>query len=577
MKNLILFFALILGVGAFAQTITIDGKKSKLKLILTRPDTTKLVKPDTSQHPVFNEPLELPEKQPPPFTPEGSYTAPNAVIRIYVEVAYRWTQFAGTPQNILEEIGRQIQDFKTMSERDGIRMEISLINIRTTAEPEYDMTNPNQILPSFAARMNVQYPPDKPRPFDFAYLWDLSIGGRNYGEMVYRNSISNPYGSFGIICAFRHYVQSTQRFPNYDWSYMVATHGFGHFLGLAHTFTCDNLLPNGTVGNIDSSSQASVTCNPPRKCRANMLVMGYGDQCYGGSKNPKYGFGRVHGAIARTNYTNWSRTAPQRTGLVTIKPCGITSASEGNNISITIQVPNLHNAISAELLETYNDQVNPTLIQELALSNNGPQNLSVTLSRTRVGKYDYQVRLVGNAPMSQSNLSTVVVSGVPPPPPCTYTYSNWSDCQPNGTQTRAVVSQSPNGCTGTPVLIQSCTYGPPVVQDGVIGPVMHYTQNSTSFFRFGIPTTGDWRYEVAYCRYDGTMNPPDSVTPPAACGIRNALNFSRPTAAQFSAGQINLQAITQPNVTGRWYRVRVRYRNGASGAILVKQSSWFWW
>jgi len=39
---------------------------------------------------------------------------------------------------------------------------------------------------------------------------------------------------------------------------------------------------------------------------------------------------------------------------------------------------------------------------------------------------------------------------------CTYTYSSWSACQSNNTQTRTVVSQSPDGCTGTPVLEQSC-------------------------------------------------------------------------------------------------------------------------
>lgn len=159
------------------------------------------------------------------------------------------------------------------------------------------------------------------------------------------------------------------------------------------------------------------------------------------------------------------------------------------------------------------------------------------------------------------------VSPPPPLPPCQFdsvcTNGNW------------VYTAKNQPCTGTKPP-RSCALPPPV-QDGVIGPVMHYTQNGTSFFRFNIPTTGDWRYEVAYCRYEGPMNPPDSVTPPAACGIRNALNFSRPTAAQLSAGQINLLAIPQPNITGKWYRVRVRYRNGSTGAILIKQSAWFWW
>lgn len=44
---------------------------------------------------------------------------------------------------------------------------------------------------------------------------------------------------------------------------------------------------------------------------------------------------------------------------------------------------------------------------------------------------------------------------------CTdFTYSSWGTCQPNNTQTRTILTQSPNNCTwGTPeVLEQSCTY-----------------------------------------------------------------------------------------------------------------------
>ena len=41
---------------------------------------------------------------------------------------------------------------------------------------------------------------------------------------------------------------------------------------------------------------------------------------------------------------------------------------------------------------------------------------------------------------------------------CTYSYSDWSACQPTNTQTRTILSHSPAGCTGAPVLSQSCTY-----------------------------------------------------------------------------------------------------------------------
>ena len=51
----------------------------------------------------------------------------------------------------------------------------------------------------------------------------------------------------------------------------------------------------------------------------------------------------------------------------------------------------------------------------------------------------------------------------PPPPTCSYTYSAWSTCQSNGTQTRVVTGSSPFGCTGSPgPLSESCTYVSPV-------------------------------------------------------------------------------------------------------------------
>jgi hypothetical protein len=43
-------------------------------------------------------------------------------------------------------------------------------------------------------------------------------------------------------------------------------------------------------------------------------------------------------------------------------------------------------------------------------------------------------------------------------PACIYTYTEWSECQPDNTQTREVISSSPEGCIGTPVLTQSCIY-----------------------------------------------------------------------------------------------------------------------
>lgn len=40
---------------------------------------------------------------------------------------------------------------------------------------------------------------------------------------------------------------------------------------------------------------------------------------------------------------------------------------------------------------------------------------------------------------------------------CKYTYSAWGACQSDGGQTHTVVSSTPSGCDGTPVLVQKCS------------------------------------------------------------------------------------------------------------------------
>ena len=56
----------------------------------------------------------------------------------------------------------------------------------------------------------------------------------------------------------------------------------------------------------------------------------------------------------------------------------------------------------------------------------------------------------------------VLTQSCTPPPPgaCTYTYSAWGTCT-NGNQSRTVTASTPAGCTGTPVLTQACTPPPP--------------------------------------------------------------------------------------------------------------------
>jgi len=65
----------------------------------------------------------------------------------------------------------------------------------------------------------------------------------------------------------------------------------------------------------------------------------------------------------------------------------------------------------------------------------------------------------------------MMVSGqVTPSQTCTYTYSDWGECQPNNTQTRTMLTATPEGCVGTPELSRSCDYVPPVLRLNIFSP-----------------------------------------------------------------------------------------------------------
>ena len=62
--------------------------------------------------------------------------------------------------------------------------------------------------------------------------------------------------------------------------------------------------------------------------------------------------------------------------------------------------------------------------------------------------------------------------------PCIFTYSPWSECQPNGTQTRKLISKMPANCSeGDPVLAKSCAYIEPV--EPKTDPVVIYCYPTT--------------------------------------------------------------------------------------------------
>ena len=85
------------------------------------------------------------------------------------------------------------------------------------------------------------------------------------------------------------------------------------------------------------------------------------------------------------------------------------------------------------------------------------------------------------------------------PTPCTYKYSDWGECQPNGTQSRAVLSSDRFGCTETPITVRPCTYVPLHDKDRDTSTAQPDSQNiqvgeatvPPDDKKDGKPTTGD--------------------------------------------------------------------------------------
>jgi len=74
--------------------------------------------------------------------------------------------------------------------------------------------------------------------------------------------------------------------------------------------------------------------------------------------------------------------------------------------------------------------------------------------------------VIFSGPLSDLSSGTFYPENMPVGPggsnSCAYTYSPWGVCLSSSTQIRSLLTSTPTGCTGTPILSQTCTYTPPV-------------------------------------------------------------------------------------------------------------------
>jgi len=88
------------------------------------------------------------------------------------------------------------------------------------------------------------------------------------------------------------------------------------------------------------------------------------------------------------------------------------------------------------------------------------------------------------------------------PTTCTYTYSDWSACTA-GTQTRSLISATPDGCTGTPgALQQSCSLPP-----GAPSFWGSAVRVEPCVFGIGLTAIGSYSVVVGFTQTGGSLPP----------------------------------------------------------------------
>jgi parallel beta-helix repeat protein len=123
------------------------------------------------------------------------------------------------------------------------------------------------------------------------------------------------------------------------------------------------------------------------------------------------------------------------------------------------------------------------------------------------------------------------------PPTCTlFEYSAWSACQPDNTQTRTVISSSPQGCTeGNPVLTQSCTYTSPPSQNSLTslktqspitidGNLSENVWSQANYVTFTNPSRSDNQAKVYTLWDDGNLYFAYDVTDPNQEAVNETLH-----------------------------------------------------
>ncbi|ARK11161.2 M12 family metallo-peptidase [Fibrella sp. ES10-3-2-2] len=251
----------------------------------------------------------------------GSSGIACKTVTVYFECDYQlYLDKGSNVTNVTNYVTGFFNQVATLYQNENIDIQISQINVYTSADPYVSYTTTSNVLSAFRTRTGTNYNGTLAH-----FLSTRSLGG----GVAYLDVLCNKSYGFGVSQIYNSY----QAVPTYSWTVEVVTHELGHNFGSNHTQWC-----GWTGGALDNCYTTEGGCPAGPAPTNGGTIMSY---CHLTSTGINFvnGFGSQPGNVIRQRLVNASCVAATATGA---GPTGLTTSGIGSTSAIVnwVAVPN---------------------------------------------------------------------------------------------------------------------------------------------------------------------------------------------------------------------------------------------